>query len=222
LIARGRFCLFLAWLATSSACAHRMGSQTTSGALSELERQVAPEPGQRPAETVARRATRGVIGELNEPEQKKRMDAVMTNAADSLRGALTQGLTDDLGDDGEGPLAQSITALAERSAARAAQGAMTAMLAGCDPETPTCIDRRVADLSTRAAVAFIDGVKRSLGFAALAIAFLAGAATVLVLGVLWRLARRSNDSGGSRSGKRGRSPAPPPAMGARAPASTSA
>ncbi len=222
MIARARLCLvstlFLVWCG----CAHHVGSQTTSGALSELEQQIAAEPGQRPAEAIARRATKGVIAELNEPEEKERLDAVMSDAADDVRGAFTQGLTDDLGADGNGPLAQSIVALAERSAARAAHGAVATLLAPCDPESPTCIDHRLADLSTRAAVAFVDGVKRSLGLAALAIAFLAGAATVLVIGVFWRLARRTSDPGGSRSDKRGRSPAAPAALDARAPASTSA
>jgi hypothetical protein len=181
-----------------SGCAHHVGRQSTSGALAELEAQVAPEPGQTPAEAVARRATNGVINELSEPEQKERMDAMMAGAADSFHGALTRGLTDDLGANGDGPLAQSFAALAERSAARAAHGAMTTMLAGCDPEDPTCLDRRVTDLSTRAAVAFVDGVKRSLGLTALAIAFGAGAASMLLLSALWRLTRRLSDSSGGR------------------------
>ncbi len=203
---RGRawFCLLLAL----SGCAHHVGRQTTSGALAELQEQVGAEPGQRPAEAVARRATNGVIDELSEPEQKERMDALMANAADSLRGALTRGLTGDLGTDGDGPLAQSLAATAERSAASAAHGAMTTMLAGCDPEDPTCLDRRVTDLSTRAAVAFVDGVKHSLGLAALAIAFGAGAASVLLLGVLWRLARRWSDSSGTPPGSRRRAERP--------------
>ena len=190
-------------------CAHHVGTQTTSGALAELERQVAADPGQHPIEAVARRGTRGVIDELSEPEQKQRIGAVMANAADGFRDAITQGLTDDLGDDGEGPLAQSIVALAERSAARAAQGAMTTMLAACDPQDPNCLDRRVADLSTRAAGAFVDGVMHSLRFPALLLAFAAGAATMLLLGVLWRLARRWSDSGGGARGRAGAAAARP-------------
>jgi hypothetical protein len=229
-IARSRFCslfapplaLFLGLGLASSGCAHRMGSQTTSGALAQVEEHVEAEPGQRPSETIARRATRGIIGELSEPEQQQRIGEAMTNATDSFRGALTQGLIDDLGTDGDGPLAQSIVALAERSATRAAHGAMATVLAGCDPQNPSCLDHRVADLSTRAAVAFVDGVKHSLAIPALATAFLAGAATVLFLGALWRLLRRSGDSSDSRSGKRGRAPTAPPAMDTRAPASTSA
>jgi hypothetical protein len=218
LIAPVRFCWFLLPL-LSCGCAHRVGSQSTAGALAEINRHVEPEPGQTAAETVARRATRGIVDELNQPAQKQRLDEVMANAADGFRGALSEGITGDLGTDADGPLAQSIVALAERSAARAAHGAMTTMLAGCDPQNPTCLDRRVTELSTRAAAAFVDGVKQSLRNVVLVTAFLAGAATVLFLSALWRLARRSRDPGGSRSDKRGRSVAVPPALDTR-PAST--
>src|SRR5581483_11859962 len=190
-----------------SGCAHRMGSQSTAGALAEINRHVEPEAGQTAAETVARRATRGIVDELNQPAQRDRIDQVMTSAADGFRGAMTEGLTDDLGADADGPVAQSIVALAERSAARATRGAMTTLLASCDPQSPTCLDRRVSDLSTRAAVAFVDGVKQSLRSVALAIAFLAGAATVLVLAVIWRLLRRTSDSSGSHGHKRAPAPA---------------
>jgi hypothetical protein len=219
-----RLCLLLVFASflASPGCAHRAGSQSTAGALAAINRHVEPEPGQTAAETVARRATRGIVDELSQPSQRERIDEVVTNAADGFRGAMTEGLTDDLGADGDGPLAQSIVALAERSATRATQGVMTTLLAACDPQDPTCLDRRVADLSKSAAIAFVDGVKHSLRFPALAISFLAGAASILVLGALWRLARRTSDSGGSRSDKRGREPGPPAAVGAREPASTSA
>jgi len=223
-MARMRFCwhLVFALLMATFGCAHRVGGQSTAGALAEINRHVDPEPGQTAAETVARRATRGIVDELNQPQQRKRIDEVMANAADGFRGALSDGVTGDLGADADGPLARSIVALAERSATRAAHGAMTTLLAGCDPQNPTCLDRRVSDLSTRAAAAFVDGVKHSLRNVVLVTAFLAGAATVLVLSALWHLARRSRDPGGSRSDKRGRSVAVPGTLDARAPASTSA
>jgi hypothetical protein len=218
-----RFCwlLVLALFLATSGCAHQVGSRSTAGALAEINRHVEPEPGQTAAETVARRATRGIVDELNQPPQKQRIDEVMASAADGFRGALSEGITGDLGADADGPLAESIVALAERSATRAAHGAMTTLLAGCDPQNPTCLDRRVTELSTRAAAAFVDGVKHSLRNVVIVTAFLAGAATVLVLGILWRLAKRSRDPGGSRSDKRGRSVAVPPALDTR-PASTSA
>jgi len=217
-IGRARLCLLLGLVV--SGCAHRVGGQSTAGAIAELNRQVQPEPGQTAGETVTRRATRAIVDELNQPQQREGINEVVTGAADSFRGTMTEGLTDDLGADANGPLAQSIVALAERSAMRATQGAMTAMLATCDPHDPSCLDRRVSDLSTRAAVAFVDGVKQSLRSVALAIAFLAGAATVLVLGVLWRLLRRTSDSSGSHSRKRAPAPTRPPALDA--PVSTSA
>jgi len=221
-IERVWLCLLLAFLSVLAGpgCAHRMGSQGTAGAIAEINRHVEPEPGQTAAETVARRATRGIVDELNQPQQREQIDEVMSSAADGFRGAMTAGLSDDLGANADGPLAQSIVALAERSATRATHGAMTALLASCDPQSPNCLDHRVSDLSTRAAVAFVDGVKQSLRSVALAVAFLAGAATVLVLGALWRLARRTTDRGGSRSDKPRRAPVAPSAVGARAPAST--
>lgn len=218
-----RFCWLLVFalpLATSG-CAHRVGSQSTAGALAEINRHVEPEPGQTAAETVARRATRGIVDELNQPQQRERIDEVMAHAADGFRGALSEGITGDLGTEADGPLAQTIIALAERSAARATHGAMTTMLAGCDPQNPTCLDRRVTELSTRAAAAFVDGVKQSLRNVVIVTSFLAGAVTVLVLSALWRLARRARDPGGSRSDRRGRSVAVPPALDTR-PATTSA
>lgn len=221
-IERVWLCLLLAFLSVLAApgCAHRMGSQSTAGAIAEINRHVEPEPGQTAAETVARRATRGIVDELNQPQQREQIDEVMSSAADGFRDAMTAGLTDDLGANAGGPLAQSLVALAERSATHATQGAMTALLATCDPQSPTCLDRRVSDLSNRAAVAFVDGVKQSLRSVALAISFLAGAATVLVLGTLWWLLRRTRDSSGSHSHKRAPAPARPPALDA--PASTSA
>jgi hypothetical protein len=218
-----RFCCFVlfALFPATAGCAHHVGSRSTAGAIAELNRHVEPEPGQTAAETVARRATRGIVDELNQPQQRERIDEVMASAADGFRGALSDGITGDLGAEADGPLAQSIVALAERSAARATHGAMTTMLAGCDPQNPTCLDRRVTELSTRAAAAFVDGVKQSLRNVVIVTAFLAGAMTVLILGALWRLARRSRDPGGSRSDKRGRSVAVPPALDTR-PASTSA
>ena len=116
----------------------------------------------------------------------------------------------------DGPLAQSIVALAERSATRATHGAMTAMLAGCDPQNPNCLDHRVSDLSTRAAVAFVDGVKQSLRSVALAVAFLAGAATMLLLGALWRLARRTTDPAARAATSAGERPSNRPPGCARA------
>ena len=216
----GLLFVIAACLATSG-CAHRVGSRSTAGALAEINRHVEPEPGQTAAETVARRTTRAMVDELNQPQQRERIDEIMTNAVDGFRDAVTEGLAEDLGPDAQGPLAQSIVALAERSAARATHGAMTTMLAGCDPQNPTCLDRRVADLSNRAAVAFVDGVKQSLRSVALAIAFLAGAVTVLVLGGFWRLLRRTSDSSGSHSHKRAPAPTRPPALDASATASTS-
>ena len=120
----------------------------------------------------------------------------------------------------DGPLAQSIVALAERSATRATHGAMTALLAGCDPQNPTCLDRRVSDLSTRAAVAFVDGVKQSLAF---------GGAGDRVpgrrgdgSGAGRALAPRAPDTRSRRLAQRQApaSPVAPAAVGARAPAST--
>ena len=72
-IERVRLCLFLGFslVLAASGCAHRMGSQSTAGAISEINRHVEPEPGQTAAETVARRATEGIIDELNQPEQTR-------------------------------------------------------------------------------------------------------------------------------------------------------
>ena len=183
-------------------CAHRMGEQSTSGALSSFAAGVDAAPGERPAEAVARRAVEGAVTELSQPEEQARINAVMTGAADSFQSALTQGLTGDLGAHGDGPLAQSLAGTMERAAAGATRGAMETLLATCDPQDPHCLDRRISELSAQAATAFVGGVTRSLGLAPLVVAFAAGAGSVLLLGALWWLLRGGNEPRSTRRDRR--------------------
>ena len=196
--------LLLLLLVLAPACAHHMGGQTTKGALNAFAESVEAEPGQRPAEAIAGRAVNGALTELSQPAQQERLDAVMGGAADAFRSRIAEGLIADLGRAGDGPLADSMVATTERAAAGAARGVMTALLAGCDQKDPSCVDRRVSDLSMLAAVAFTDGVKRSLAVPALAIAFAAGAGMVLFLVGLWRLSRGAREPRDSRDDPRNR------------------
>jgi hypothetical protein len=174
-------------------CAHHMGSKSAEGAMDALVEKQDAEPGQRPAEAFASRAVNGALTELSDPAQQERIDAVVGSAADALRTQLTQGLVEDLGKAGDGPLAQSLVALSERAAGSAARGAMTALLAKCDPEDPACLDRRVAELSRSAGAAFTEGVERSIHLPSLIVAFLGGAAVGLLLAAVWLLSRSARE-----------------------------
>jgi hypothetical protein len=185
-------------LCCASGCAARFGEKTTTGAVEAMNTAVAPKEGQRPAEAVAERVVKGAVQELSDPAEVARLQAVARAAADTFRTSLTEGLVRDLGQTAKGPLGDAMTAVARRASSEAVQSAVQSavalLTAPCDETDPTCLDRRVADLSDRVAVSFAAGVRRSLGVPALIAAFLAGVGCVLfALGVwsVWRSWRRT-------------------------------
>jgi hypothetical protein len=65
----------------ASACAQRLGKEATAGALSEIERQRAEHPDQRPMLLAAESVVQGVVGTLDRPEERARLDRIVSEAA---------------------------------------------------------------------------------------------------------------------------------------------
>jgi hypothetical protein len=184
-------------LACGPGCAEHAASKATEGALDTLAEKTGSPPGERPAETVARRAVEGALAHLTEPEQLEKIrevagqaaQAAATQAGQAAVAAITAQLGRDLGSHAEGPLAQQVSALVEEATRSATEGALRSFAPGCAPGDAACIDRRMAALSERAAAGFVLGLRDQLGVVPLAVAFLLGVLATLVVVLAVRLVR---------------------------------
>jgi hypothetical protein len=204
-----RWWVVLLVAAGGAGCARHAASQVTAGALSSIEKGVKEEkpPGEaRPVELGAQRAVRAGVAQLSSPEQLAELrrvaeeaaaaavtralqaalagspspvERLATEAAEGFRESLSTGLAGDLGE--AGPLATGVSGAVRLAAASATDGAVGRIFPGCAPEDATCLDRRIAALSQQAAVGFGAGLKKSLGLAALVLAFIAGAVVTLMV-----------------------------------------
>jgi hypothetical protein len=183
-------------------CAHHTGHQATSGALHSFAEEVGSEDeaGDRPIKVITGRAVDAAFEHLGSPENLAQLRVVMAMAAReagaSMTAAVTKRLIADLGPDGRGPLAASLTTTIENAAGAATAGAFSRLLA-CRADDAACLDRRVGELSRRSASFFVRGLKDELGPLPLLLAFLAGvvATVAAILTVDLLRGRRSTAAG---------------------------
>jgi hypothetical protein len=123
------------------------------------------------------------------------VERMSRDSAAALGAGLSDQLVLELGPNGRGPLATSIGAAvaeASRSAVRGARGELEDMFAGCEGgDRDACVDAKVRSLGRAAAAGFVEGVVGSMAWAVVAVAFLVGVATSLVVGATLRGWQRS-------------------------------
>lgn len=182
-------------LGAGAGCAQRIGEKATEGALPSFEEQTqaGAAPEERPVETIAGRAVDGAVAHLSDPDTvvaiQRVVAAAASQAARSFTGPATGTVAGALGPDGRGELGSRLAAVAQNAAASATDGALRRVLPECSPEDVRCLDRRIGELSRGAALGFTDGLKRSFGGLALALAFVAGIALTLFVGLVIGLLR---------------------------------
>ena len=184
----------IAALACTAGCAHRMGEQATSGALRGLKQAsagIAQEAAQTPPEQqvsrmLAQRAMEGAIGALDTPEQRAQLDRIVAAAvASATRTAVdsaTSQLIAELGPHGEGPLGRSLASTGAQVSTAILQsvvGGVGAELSALAPDCGgadrlTCIQGRLNAMARSTGAEFTAGVKESLRWPVLFLAFVGG------------------------------------------------
>jgi len=197
-LARGLL-LLAAMAGLHAGCAEAIGKRAASGAVSELRRQSNENPDQRPARIAAASAVEGAVEALDTPEQRARIDrliahAVSVAATTAVENATRQ-LVADLGPDGRGPLAVSIKRTGEQltsSVTSSVTDQVGSELAALVPECPgpdrlACLERRLQQTARVTATSFTTGVKDSIGWQILLVAFALGAGGGVLGAWLWSL-----------------------------------
>lgn len=180
--------------------AERVGRETTEAALTAL---TSPQGLERISAIVdaavsrsfdaALRAPASVSGRPGRPGSSL-VEWMARDSASAFGEALSLELERGLGPDGRGPLAASLGATAARVSGSAVQGVRSELgdlLAGCGSEDRrACLEAEMRSLGRAASAGFVEGLAGSLAWPVLGLAFVLGAALVVVVQAAWGLARR--------------------------------
>jgi hypothetical protein len=186
----------IAALLSAGGCAHRMGERATTGAVQGLrqassdviQEAVQTPPEQQLSRLIAQRAVEGTIAALDTPEQKARIERIVAAAVDSATrtavDSATSQLIAQLGPRGDGPLGRSLTSTgAQMSTAivQSVMGGVGAELSALAPDCGgadrlACVQQRLNAMARSTAAGFTSGVKESLGWQVLFLAFVVGTA----------------------------------------------
>jgi hypothetical protein len=183
-----------------SGCAQHIGKQAAAGAVAEMRRESAANPDNPQVQKVAGKAVEGAVTELDSPAEIARIDHLVsqaaTTAADAAVARATEKLLAQLGEEGDGPLAVSFARTGERVSA-AALGSVGSELLALAPECAgpdplACIEKRLQQTARTTAASFSAGVRETLGWQLLLVAFGLGAGGGVLGAWLWslRLERR--------------------------------
>ena len=191
--ARG-LALIVAIACVQSGCARHVGKQAAEGAATELRRQAEARP-EKPAHEAAENAVVGVVDALDDPAQRARIDSLIAQAVSAAATAAvekaTRQLVAELGSDGEGPLAVSLARTGERASAAAVGGVGSELIAlapeCAGPDPLGCIERRLQQTARSTAASFSAGVRETLGWQLLLVAFALGAVGGVLGTWLWSL-----------------------------------
>jgi hypothetical protein len=175
-------------------CAQHIGKQAAQGAATELRRQAEARP-EKPAHEAAENAVVGVVDALDDPAQRARIDSLIAQAVSAAATAAvekaTRQLVAELGSNGEGPLAVSIAKTGERAAAAAVGGVgseLSALAPECaGPDPLGCLEKRLQQTARSTAASFSAGVRETLGWQLLLVAFALGALGGMLGTWLWSL-----------------------------------
>jgi hypothetical protein len=191
--ARG-FAFVVAIACCHTGCAQHIGKKAAEGAVTELRRQSA-EGAQKPAHAIAENATLGVVDTLDDPAQRERIDRLVSEAVAAAAAAAVekaaQQLVAELGPNGQGPLAVSIARTGENLSA-ATVGRVGSELVALAPECAgpdplACIEKRLQQTARTTAASFSAGVRETLGWQLLLVAFGLGAVGGVLGTWLWSL-----------------------------------
>ena len=192
----GRGLVVVAALAAlAPACAHRIGQKAAEGAVTELKKQSAEHPEEAPMQIAAANAVEGAVRALDTPEERAAIERMITQAVSAaattaVRDA-TQQFIEQLGPDGRGPLAVSLVRTSERissSAVGSVGSELAALLPECTgPDQMSCIERRLQQTARTTAASFTTGIKDSMGWHFLLIAFALGVGGGAIGAWLWSL-----------------------------------
>jgi hypothetical protein len=208
-----RSLMILALLATLPlACAARIGKNAAAGAMAEMRQQSAK--GAPPASVAAENAVAGAMAAFDTPEQQARIQRLVEKAAAGATAALedpeqqarmqrmvsetvaamtrtavgdaSDQLVTELGADGSGPLAVSLSRTGERVSASVAGGMVGGVVGGVGnqlaalvpectgPNRAACLEQRLQETTRTTAATFSKGVRDSLGWQLLLVAFALG------------------------------------------------
>jgi hypothetical protein len=176
-------------------CAERIGNRAAAGAVAALQKHHDENPDQRPAKIAAASAVEGAVEALDTPEQRARIERMVTQAvgaaATTAVERVTQQLVAALGTEGEGPLADSLSKTSERLAASAV-GSVGTQLAALVPECTgpdqlDCIERRLQRTARTTAASFTSGVEQTIGWQVCLAAFVLGAGGGVLGAWFWSL-----------------------------------
>lgn len=185
--ARPHLCLAIAVVGLLSACAERIGQRAAHGAIGELREQNANRTGPPPAKVAAANAVSGVMAALDTPEQQARMRRLVAQAVSAATEAavddVSRRLVAELGPDGSGPLAVRLSQVGERMSASVAGGVVSgvgtelaALAPECGgPDRAACLERRLQQTTRTTAATFTKGVRDTIGWPLLLVAFALGA-----------------------------------------------
>ena len=220
---RLRFIALLAALPLG--CAARIGKNAAAGAMAEMRQQSAN--GGPPASVAAGNAVAGAMAAFDTPEQQARIQRLVSQAAAGAMTALddpeqqarmqrmvsqtiaaiTRTTVDDasaqlvaeLGPDGAGPLAVSLSQTGQRVAASVAGGVVGGVVGGVGkelaalvpectgPNRAACLEQRLQETTRTTAATFSGGVRDSLGWQLLLVAFALGIVGGALGSWLWAL-----------------------------------
>ena len=135
------------------------------------------------------------MGALDTPEQRARIDRLVAQAVSVATTAAVETaarqLVAELGPDGRGPLAVSMSRTGERvtsSVTDEVGGELAALLPECPgPDRLGCLERRLQQTARTTAASFTSGVKETLGWQLLLVAFALGAGGGVTGAWLWSL-----------------------------------
>lgn len=173
-------------------------------------REEAANPTGRPAsEIAAERAVQGAMKALDDPEQQARIQKMISAAVAAVTRTMVEDasaqLMAELGPNGSGPLAVSMSQAGQRVSASVAGGVVGGVVGGmgtqlaslvpeCNgPNRAACLQQRLQETTRTTAASFSRGVRDSIGWQFLLLAFALGAVGGALGSWLWslRTARRS-------------------------------
>jgi hypothetical protein len=194
LSARG-IALIAALAGVASGCAGLMGKRAAEGAVKAIEAQASAGPEQQIARVAATRAVEGAVSALEEPAQREIIQRLVNEAVSAAATLAvqqaTQQMVAELGPDGDGPLALSLSRTGERVSASAvgSVGSEIARLAPecVGPDPLGCLERRLQQTARSTAASFTAGVRDTVGWQLLLVAFVLGAGGGLLGAWLWSL-----------------------------------
>ena len=169
------------------ACVERIGQKAAEGALKSMREEVNNPTGPSPSQLAGERMTKGVINALDDPEQQARIQKMVSQAVAAVTRTMVEDasaeLVAQLGPDGRGPLTASLSEATERiynSAAAGLAGGVGSQLASLVPECSgpdrsACLQRRLQETTRSTAASFSKGVRDSIGWQFLLLAFMLGA-----------------------------------------------